>query len=91
MKLDFNKALVDLDGKEIENTNLGKVLAQQLVQTNKGDALKFWEIALKLQKCEVIDLDTSDQTLIKDFIKATDTLSNMGKAQILLVFDTSKK
>jgi len=91
MKLDFNKALVDLDGKEIENTNLGKVLAQQLVQTNKGDALKFWEIALKLQKGEVIDLDTSDQTLIKDFIKSADTLSNMGKAQILLVFDTPKK
>ena len=90
MKLDFNKQLVDLDGKTIDNTNLGKVLAQQLVQSNKGDALKFWELALKLQKGEIIDLDTADQTLIKEFIKSTDTLSNMGKAQLLLVFETTK-
>jgi len=90
MKLDFNHPLVDLDGKEIEGTNIGKTLAQQLIQSNKGDAMKFLELAMKLHKGEVVDLDTSDQTLIKDFVKNLDTIINLAKAQILSIFEKAK-
>lgn len=86
MKLDFNFNLLDLDGNEISNANAGKLLANTLVQQAKGDAVKLWEIALKLHKGEVIDLDTSDQELLKNFIKDSEQLAILAKGQLLYIF-----
>lgn len=86
MKLDFNFNLTDLDGQPIENANAGKLLANTLAQQSKGDALKFWEWALALNKGDVIDLDTSDQTTLKTFIKESDVLTIFAKGQMLQVF-----
>jgi hypothetical protein len=86
MKLNFNFNLVDLDGQEIENANTGKLLAASLVQQSKGDAMKFWEMALNLNKGETIDLDTSDQQLLKTFIKENESLTILAKGQMLQVF-----
>jgi hypothetical protein len=90
MKLNFNFNLLDLDSKEIEGANAGKLLANSLVNQSKGDALKFWEIALKLNNGEVIDLDTSDQNLLKTFIKDSETITILGKGQLLQLFEKSK-
>lgn len=87
MKLNLNFNLLDLDGKEIEGANAGKLFANQLVNQSKGDAVKFWELSLKLYKGEVIDLDSSDQNTIKQFIKDSDSLPVLTKAQLLLVFE----
>lgn len=86
MKLDFNFNLTDLDGQPIENANAGKLLANTLAQQSKGDALKFWEWALALNKGDVIDLDTSDQNTLKTFIKESDVLAILSKGQMLEVF-----
>jgi hypothetical protein len=86
MKLNFNFNLLDLEGQEIENANTGKLLAGALVQQSKGDAIKFWEMALKLNKGEVIDLDTSDQQLLKTFIKENESLTILAKGQMFQVF-----
>ena len=86
MKLDFNFSLTDLDGQPIENANAGKLLANTLAQQSKGDALKFWEWALALNKGDVIDLDTSDQNTLKTFIKESDVLTIFAKGQMLQVF-----
>lgn len=86
MKLDFNFNLTDLDGKDIENANAGKLLANSLAQQAKGDALKFWEWALALNKGEIVDLDTSDQTTLKNFIKDSESLAILAKGQLLQVF-----
>jgi len=86
MKLDFNFNLTDLDGQPIENANAGKLLANTLAQQAKGDALKFWEWALALNKGEIVDLDTSDQTTLKTFIKDSDSLAILAKGQLLQVF-----
>jgi hypothetical protein len=87
MKLDLNFNLKDLDGKEIEGANAGKLLANQLINQPKGDAVKFWELSLKLYKGDVVDLDSSDQNTIKQFIKDSETLPVITKAQLLLVFE----
>lgn len=87
MKLNLNFNLKDLDGKEIEGANAGKLLANQLVNQAKGDAVKFWELSLKLYKGEVVDLDSSDQNTIKQFIKDSESLPVLTKAQLLLVFE----
>ena len=86
MKLDFNFNLTDLDGKPVENSNAGKLLANTLAQQSKGDALKFWEWALALNKGDVIDLDTSDQNTLKTFVKESDVLTIFAKGQMLQVF-----
>jgi len=86
MKLNFNFNLTDLDGKEIENGNVGKILANTLINQTKGDAVKYWEWALALNKGEVIDLDTSDQETLKTFIKDSELLPVLTKAQSLSVF-----
>jgi hypothetical protein len=86
MKLNFNFNLTDLDGKEIKDGNAGKVLANSLINQTKGDAVKYWEWALALNKGDIIDLDTSDQETLKTFIKDSDTIFVLAKAQFLGVF-----
>jgi hypothetical protein len=66
MKLNFNFNLTDLEGKDLlerdgSKVNAGKLLANSLVQQTKGDAIKYFEWALALNKGEILDLDTSDQ------------------------------
>jgi hypothetical protein len=85
MKLNFNFNLVDLDGNEIDNANAGKLIANSLVQQSKGDALKFWEWALALNKGEELDLDSSDQETLKNFIKDSENFAIIAKAQLLKV------
>jgi hypothetical protein len=86
MKLDFNFNLTDLDGKELEGANAGKLLANTLIQQTKGDAVKYWEWALALNKGDILDLDTSDQETLKNFVKDSETITVLAKAQILNVF-----
>lgn len=83
MKIDLNFDLTELDGQVIKNANAGKILANNLVQQTKGDALKFWDWAVALNKGEILDLDTSDQETFKSFIKNSETLPILTKAQIL--------
>lgn len=91
MKLDFNFNLTDLDGKEIDGANCGKLLANTLIQQTKGDAVKYWEWALALNKGEVLDLDTSDQETLKNFIKESEAVTVLGKAQLLAVLSKENK
>lgn len=86
MKLNFNFPISDLDGNEIPESNLGKTIANVLVSARDGDALKLWDIALKLQKGTELDLDTSDTQMLKDRIKNADSITILVKAQALQVF-----
>jgi hypothetical protein len=90
MKLDFNFDLVGLDGEVVrdlkdQTVNAGKVLANALAQGSKGDALKFWDWAVNLNKGEILDLDSSDQETIKNFIKDSEGFTILAKAQLLQV------
>lgn len=87
MKLDFNFNLLDLDGKELKDANAGKILANALIQQTKGDSVKIWELALSLNKGEIVDLDSSDQELVKTFIRDTETLNVIAKGQLLPLFN----
>ena len=83
MKIDLNAPIIDLDGTEIKDSNMGKIVAQMLISETKGDALKFWDWAQKLYKGEILDLDKSDQEVFKNFIKDTEKIPVITKAQIL--------
>lgn len=83
MKLDLNFDLLDLTEKPIVGENCGQIIAATLARDTKGDALKYWEWALKLQKGEALELDTSDSDHLKNFIKTHEGLTNILKAQAL--------
>lgn len=89
--LDFTKPLVGLDGVSVKDIDdkeitLGKLLSGQLAQSNKGDALKLFTWAQKCYNGEQLDLDPSDETTLKDFIKNNESLTVLAKAQLLSVF-----
>ena len=91
MKLNFNFDFSGLDGQFFENGNAGKTLAAALANSNKGDALKFWEWAKKLYQGEVLDLDKSDQETLKSFISESASFTVLSKAQLLNQFLTTVK
>jgi hypothetical protein len=89
--LDFSKQLVGLDGVSVKDIDdktitLGKLLSSQLAQANKGDALKLFTWAQKCYNGETLDLDPSDETTLKEFIKGNEQLTVLAKAQLLSVF-----
>jgi hypothetical protein len=84
--INFNKNLLGLDGKEIADANIGKVVGQTLVQSGKGDALKFWHWANKMYQGEELDLDPSDTEVLKNFIRENETMTILVKAQALECF-----
>ncbi len=89
--LDFTKQLVGLDGIPVKDGNdngitLGQLLSGQLAQSNKGDALKLFTWAQKLYAGEQLDLDPSDESTLKEFIKNSEALTVLAKAQLLSVF-----
>jgi hypothetical protein len=90
--LDFNVTLKDLAGEEIkdergEALKVGKLLAGQLAFANKGDALKMFHWAQKLYTGEKLDLDKSDESTLKEFIKNNEQLTVLARAQMLSVFE----
>lgn len=89
--LEFNQALKGLDGESVKDMDgsevtVGKLLAGQLASSNKGDALKMFTWAQKVYNGESLDLDPSDKTTLKDFIKNNEQLTVLAKAQLLMVF-----
>jgi hypothetical protein len=86
MKLDFNFDFIGLDDQIFEGNNAGKMLANALASSSKGDALKFWDWAKKLFKGEALDLDKSDQETLKSFVKESESFTVLAKAQILEIF-----
>ncbi len=82
-KVNLNVCLLDLDGKEIETGNMGKLLGSAMAASNKGDALKNWSIAQRLYSGEEVELDPADLKMVEEFVKANDGFTNLAKAQIL--------
>jgi hypothetical protein len=83
MKINLNKNLIDIDGEVMPNVNAGKLLAQQLAQSAKGDPVKLWGWALKLNAGEELELDKSDFETLKSFVNNNENLFVISKAQIL--------
>lgn len=85
--IDFNIPLKDLEGNDIPQSNMGKILANTLVTNSSGDALKFWDWALKLHNGAPLSLDTSDKNTLKAFIEKNESLTILSKAQLLILLN----
>lgn len=89
--LEFSKPLTDLEGNVVKDERgkdvlLSKVLASELAMSAKGDPLKYWDWAKKLSDGKPLELDPSDTSTLKEFIKTNERLTIMPKAQMLELF-----
>jgi hypothetical protein len=92
MKLDFNKPFIGLDGNAVpDHPTLGKLLGNAIAAQGKGDVLKLFSWAMDLYQGKAIDLDKSDQKTLQDFITNDQTITILGKGQLLQVFDQKQK
>jgi len=93
-KLDLNFAFVGIDetpivqqGKELI---AGEVIAGVLISEVKGDAIKYFDWAVSLNKKKVIEIDDSDFIKLKSLVSETEKLTILLKAQLLKYFETLK-
>lgn len=83
MIINLNKSLIDFENVVIPNSNMGKLVANVIVQETKGDAIKKFYIAQKLYNGDDVDLDPSDLQMLKSIVEDTESLTIIAKAQIL--------
>ena len=84
MKINLNKQLKDLSGKEMEGANMGQLLSQILASAStKENAVKMYYWATKLYANEELDLDPTDTGILKSFVENSEQLTVLAKAQIL--------
>jgi hypothetical protein len=97
MKYDFSGNFKMLDGTDMlasddsKPLNMGKWLANQLVGASKGEAIRHYDMALKLYRTGKIDLERADQMILKSFING-DSLAGVSiliKAQLIEVLEKS--
>jgi hypothetical protein len=86
MKINMNVPILGLDGQDLPESNIGKLIAQVLVQSSKGDAVKLWFWAQKLFTGEELELDPTDVEILRNFIKDSESLTILAKAQALACF-----
>lgn len=82
IRLDLNKELITLDGITLD-INMAKIVADRLFTAGDGDALKYLDWALTLQKEGVITVDSSDYDNLLNFLKSSKTIQAGYKGQIL--------
>lgn len=90
IEINLNVKTVDLNNKPLGNQTMGESLANILVGGVKGEALKFYDWAVALNKNEKISVDESDFKKIYLFVEESDVISILLKAQLLRQLDACK-
>ena len=93
-KLDLNFSFVGIDENPLiekgEEVIAGKVLAGLIMSEVKGDAIKYFDWAVSLNKGNVIEIDESDFIKLKSLVSETEKMTILPKAQLLKYFETLK-
>ena len=89
MKINLNKSLLSLDNAELPE-KMGNVIASILISSSKGNSIKCYEQALKLNKGEDLELDSSDFDSLYKLVEESANIINLAKAQILLEMKKQK-
>lgn len=86
--IDLNFDITSLDGNVLGNA--GKLIGTMLVSDNRGEALKFYDWAVKLHEGKSIRVDDADFKKIYKFIENNDNIFIITKAPILRYLDSIK-
>ena len=90
MQLILDKNLTGLDGKELPDANMGKILANSLANGSGGDSIKYLDWAFKLYNGKSINLDDSDYTKLYKEVENNKQLTRLVNAQILQEMERQK-
>lgn len=97
IKINLDVPFINLDGSQFYDEpagmkqTLGRVLGNQLVASNRSDAVKYYDWAIALYNGQAIEVDKSDFNKIKDFVDKHEGMIVLAKAQILQALDESEK
>jgi hypothetical protein len=93
MKLNFNFQLKGLDGKQVagDDNHAGKVLANALSLSNKGNAIKLYDWALKLFNKQTIEVDDTDFSVLFAFVETSEFMFVICKSQLLHSMNEEKE
>lgn len=87
--INLNFPINDLEGKELANA--GKIIGGNLVAITEGEALKFYDWAVKLHNGESIKVDNADYKKIYEFVENSKGLPILTKAQVMNYLDSVKE
>jgi hypothetical protein len=90
MKLDFNFNLKGLDGKDIQDSNAGKILAGVLSMQNKGNSIKLFDWALKMYNNQPLEIDDTDCDVLLRLIESTEQLTILAKVPMIEYLNKAK-
>jgi hypothetical protein len=78
------KKLMDMDGKEIEDSDMAQIASNALVESNgEENIIKLYELAIAV-KSGPMKVDTADYDLIEKTIRQSKSYTILAKAQVLL-------
>jgi hypothetical protein len=90
INVDLTNKVTDLAGKPVNETTLGELLAEILLNGNEGPPLKLLKISTELADHGKVDLAVDDYNLIVGLIEKNQRLTNLGKARILEAMEASR-
>lgn len=85
-EVNLNFDLLALDGSKAAIA--GEVIAGLLMSEVKGDAVKFFDWAIKLNKGEIVSMDTSDVNKLKSLVENSERLTVLVKAPVVNYLNT---
>lgn len=95
IKLELEKDMMGLDGKPLvdpagNKIQMNKILADVLVKSGEGEAMKLYDLAHRIFNNAKVEVDQSDFDTIRTALSASN-LQPLFKAPILRALDSSKK
>lgn len=82
MKVNLNKNVVDLSGQEIQDSNIGKILANVLANGSNSNHQKITYWATRLYNGDELDLDPSDGLVFEELVNNSN-LTNLVKTRVI--------
>src|SRR5688500_6575732 len=91
IKVNLSLPIKNLDGTDIENSSMAKLVAQMLASSNKGPAIKLLHMGINFFKDGEVTVDQSDFDLLRGLVDSNETITILAKGQILQKMDQDKK
>ena len=88
MQVDLNIDLVGLDGSKVAIA--GELIAGLLMSETKGDAVKFFDWAMAFNKKEVVTMDASDISKLKELVSGSEKITILVKAPVMRYLESLK-
>ncbi len=88
MKLNVNFEIFDLNDKALPN-NAARYIAEMLMDY-KSNPLKSFELGLKINKNETVEIDTSDLKLVEEAVKNNERFNNLIRGAVLKEIESQK-